>query len=65
MTTRPAQVLDSSLDRVNWQFKASRHNELWVADITYVRTLSGFVCTVFVTDVYSRKIVGWARRSRR
>ncbi|NMW76232.1 DDE-type integrase/transposase/recombinase, partial [Mobiluncus mulieris] len=35
----------------------------WVADITYVRTLSGFVYTAFVTDVYSRKIVGWATRS--
>ncbi|PNL43541.1 hypothetical protein CEP82_006965 [Mobiluncus mulieris] len=36
---------------------------MWVADITYVRTLSGFVYTAFVTDVYSRKIVGWATRS--
>lgn len=31
--------------------------------ITYVRTLSGFVYTAFVTDVVSRKIVGWATRS--
>lgn len=36
---------------------------MWVADITYVRTLSGFVYTAFVTDVYSRKIVGWSTRS--
>ncbi|MCI6585032.1 MAG: IS3 family transposase, partial [Mobiluncus sp.] len=54
---------DSRPDLVNRQFKASRPNELWVADITYVRTLSGFVYTAFVTDVYSRKIVGWATRS--
>lgn len=34
-----------------------------VVYITYYRTLSGFVDTTFVTDVYSCKIVGWATRS--
>ncbi|MGN6020022.1 hypothetical protein ACP6M9_14295, partial [Corynebacterium striatum] len=34
-----------------------------VADITYVRTLSGFAYTAFVVDVFSRKIVGVATRS--
>lgn len=63
VTTRPAQEVDSRPDLVNRQFKASRPNQLWVADITYVKTLSGFVYTAFVTDVYSRKIVGWASRS--
>ena len=58
ITTRPAQVPDSRPDLVNRQFTASRPNEVWVGDITYVRTLSGFVYTAFVTDVYSRKIVG-------
>lgn len=48
---------------MNRHFKANRPNQLWGADITYVRTLSGFVYTAFVTDVYSRKIVGWATRS--
>lgn len=63
ITTRPVQEVDSRPDLVNRQFKASKPNQLWVADITYVRTLSGFVYTAFVTDVYSRKIVGWATRS--
>lgn len=36
---------------------------LRVGDITYVRTLSGSVYTAFTTDVFSRKIVGWATRS--
>lgn len=63
ITTRPAPEPDSRPDLVNRRFKASRPNELWVADITYVRTLSGFVYTAFVTDVFSRKIVGWATRS--
>ena len=35
-------------------------SKLWVADITYVRTKKGFVYTACVTDVYSRRIVGWA-----
>ena len=35
-------------------------NKLWVADITYVRTKKGLVYAAFVTDVYSRRIVGWA-----
>lgn len=35
-------------------------NTLWVADITYVRTNNGVVYAAFVTDVYSRGIVGWA-----
>ncbi|WP_431832741.1 DDE-type integrase/transposase/recombinase [Corynebacterium pseudodiphtheriticum] len=30
-----------------------------MADITYVRTRKGFVYTAFVTDVFSRRIVGW------
>ena len=32
---------------------------MWVADLTYVRTWSGFVYVAFITDVYSRRIVGW------
>ncbi|WP_238789169.1 IS3 family transposase [Rothia dentocariosa] len=42
------------------KFRAAGPNRLWVADITYVRTRAGFVYTAFVTDVFSRKIVGWA-----
>lgn len=63
VTTRPAPVPDTRPDLVQRQFKAVGPNRLWVADITYVRTLSGFVYTAFVTDVFSRKIVGWATRS--
>lgn len=63
VTTRPVPVSDTRPDLVSREFKAGRPNELWVADMTYVRTLSGFVYTAFVTDVYSRKIVGWSTRS--
>lgn len=38
----------------------TRPNEVWVADITYLRCRGGFAYLFLVTDVYSRKIVGWA-----
>lgn len=47
-------------DLVDRNFKAHRPNHLWVADLTYVRTWSGFVYVSFVIDVYSRMIVGWS-----
>ncbi len=59
ITTRPDRSSPRAPDLVNRQFKASRPNELWVCDFTYVPTWSGFAFTAFVTDVYSRKIVGW------
>ena len=40
-------------------FAAARPNALWVADITYVATWSGFAYAAFVIDVFSRRIVGW------
>ena len=46
-------------DLVERDFHASRPNELWVADITYVATWAGFVYVAFVIDVFSRVIVGW------
>jgi ribosomal protein L20 len=49
---RPADLVDRD-------FRASRPNQLWVADITYVATWNGFVYVAFVTDVFSRRIVGW------
>ncbi|WP_197691307.1 DDE-type integrase/transposase/recombinase, partial [Corynebacterium belfantii] len=58
--TRKPNVPDLRPDLVEREFKASGPNKLWVADLTYVRTKKGFVYAVFVTDVYSRRIVGWA-----
>ena len=46
-------------DLVNRDFKASRPNALWVVDFTYVPTWQQTAYTAFVTDVYSRRIVGW------
>ena len=38
---------------------ATRPNELWVADLTYVATWRGFVYVAFVIDIFARRIVGW------
>ena len=45
-------------DLVRRDFTASAPNELWVADATYVPTLSGFMYLAVVVDVYSRRVVG-------
>jgi putative transposase len=47
-------------DRVQRCFTADRPDRLWVADITYVPTLAGFLFLAVVMDVCSRRIVGWA-----
>ena len=60
ITTCTSQRPDLRPDLVEREFKAEGPNKLWVADITYVRTKKGFVYAAFVTDVYSRRIVGWA-----
>lgn len=59
VTTIPSDLADRPLDLVKRQFTADHPNQLWVADITYVATWSGFVFVAFVTDVFSRHIVGW------
>jgi len=58
-TTIPADLADRPADRVQRQFAASRPNQLWVADITYVATWAGFVYVAFVIDAFARRIVGW------
>ena len=46
-------------DRVERQFTAAAPNALWVADLTYIRTHSGWVYAAFILDVFSRMVVGW------
>jgi putative transposase len=47
-------------DLVDRKFTATALDQLWVADITYVPTWSGFLFVAIVLDVYSRRVVGWA-----
>ena len=50
-------------DLVERDFTATRPNQLWVADLTYVATWRGFVYVAFVIDVFARRIVGWRASS--
>jgi len=58
-TTVSADVGPRPLDRLDRDFSAPAPNRRWVADITYVATWSGFVYVAFVSDLFSRRIVGW------
>jgi transposase InsO family protein len=58
-TTRPDAAGERPADLVDRQFAATRPNQLWVADLTYVATWRGFVYVAFVIDVFARRIVGW------
>ena len=58
-TTIPDDSANLPTDLVQRRFQATRPNQLWVADITYVATWRGFVFVAFVIDVFSRMIVGW------
>ena len=53
------ELAERPADLVRRDFTADRPNQLWVADLTYVATWKGFVYVAFITDVFSRKIVGW------
>jgi putative transposase len=65
-TTLPDTASDCPADLVARQFRAPGPNRLWVADLTYVKTHSGWVYVAFIVDVFSRFVVGWqAARSLR
>jgi putative transposase len=58
-TTFPAPVTERPADLVERMFTADAPDRLWVADLTYVWTRSGFCYASFVIDAFSRRIVGW------
>lgn len=62
-TTRRAPRVRPAPDLVERKFAADAPNKLWVADITYVPTRTGFGYLAVVLDVFSRRIVGWAFQS--
>jgi putative transposase len=59
ITTRPDRAAARPPDLVRRDFTAAAPNLLWVVDFTYVPTWAGMAFTAFVTDVFSRRIVGW------
>ena len=59
ITTQSQPALDRPRDLVDRTFVATRPNQLWVSDFTYVATWNGFVYVALVIDVFARRIVGW------
>ncbi len=60
VTTTPDPQASRAVDLVDRRFYSEGPDRLWVADITYIPTWSGFLYLATVLDVYSRRIVGWA-----
>jgi len=59
-TTIPDEAaVERARDLVHRDFSATRPNQKWVCDLTYLRTWNGFVYLAFILDCYSRMIVGW------
>ena len=59
-TTNSKHTLAVSGNVLNRQFAQALPNQVWVCDITYIRTRSGWLYLAAVLDLHSRKIVGWA-----
>jgi len=59
VTTKQDRSLNRPADLVKRNFTATAPNRLWVADLTYVATWSGFVYVAFIIDAFSNMIVGW------
>jgi putative transposase len=60
VTTTSDPEAPKAIDLVERRFFADAPDRLWVADMTYIPTWSGWLYLAIVLDVYSRKIVGWA-----
>ena len=63
--TKQNPKADVAPDLVDRQFTATAPNQLWVADVTYVPTVQGWLYLACVTDVFSRMILGWSMASHR
>jgi len=62
-TTIRNEKVRPATDLVERDFSAQGPNQLWVADITYIRTGSGFLYLAVVLDAFSRRVVGWAMKT--
>ena len=62
-TTKRAKDARPAPDLVERDFSVDGPDQLWVADITYVPTSSGFLYLAVVVDAWSRRVVGWSMKS--
>lgn len=63
--TRQDPATQAAPDLVDRRFTRERPNQLWVADVTYVPTVQGWLYLACVTDVFSRLVLGWSMASHR
>jgi transposase InsO family protein len=63
-TTDSSHGLPVAVNLLNQDFSATRPNQKWVADITFVATQEGWLYLAVVLDVFSRMVVGWAMSER-
>ena len=63
-TRRNTAVTNYAPDRLQRQFVASRPNEVWTSDITYIWTKEGWLYLAVILDIFSRSVVGWATSAR-
>ncbi len=54
---KPAVI---AANQLNQEFKAEQPNQIWVTDITYIRTYEGWLYLAVVIDLFSRQVVGWS-----
>lgn len=59
---KPAEAVPKAPDMVNRDFTATKPNELWVVDITYIPTWQGWLFLSVVIDAFSRRVCGWSMR---
>lgn len=59
-TTDSNHALPVAENVLNRRFNPAEPNQAWVADITYIRTRSGWLYLAVVLELFSRKIIGWA-----
>lgn len=64
ITTRAKQHSWAAKDYVKRQFHATRPNQVWAGDVTFIPTKQGWLYLAILLDLYSRKIVGWAMSKR-
>ncbi len=63
-TTKQRLGVKTAPNWLNQDFRASRPNEKWVGDITYIDTAEGWLYLAAILDLYSRRVVGWAMADR-
>jgi putative transposase len=61
---RSGAVSIAAPNRLNQEFTVAHPNEVWVSDITYIRTHEGWLYLAVVLDLYSRRVIGWSLQSR-